>query len=132
MSDKRLFGLVGAETLHDSIDEVYELDIEPNWTLDWPTQIEVEEWSTHPPTDHLPDSTLILDQIGSYTEDEEVDEGWYDDFLKASHDEVVLKLAESVIAELASKITYRMADKVLGRHLLIVVDGGDGQPKWLA
>ena len=135
MAEVLLYGLVGAERLFFDPAEVYENDVEP---LMEPSEkgVEIEEWSTHAPTYHLPHPDHLLEWIGEWTADcGEVDEGWHDGYEKAAKSASIRAAAELLIAEIGAAMDYRMANKHLRSLLLTWDEAGepliDGKPLYV-
>lgn len=86
--------------------------------------VDIDEWSTHPPTAHLPIPEMILDWMIEQGADNETDEGWYEQAARVEHNEDVLTKAQELIDDIADRITYRMADNLLATHRIRITDDG--------
>ena len=100
-------------------------------------EIIIEEWSVRPNTDHLPSPQGLLELIVERAAEEEVDETWADQAQALIDNEPVLELARALIEGMASSIPRHMANEVVGRHRLRLVEivfphGSDGAavPVW--
>ena len=109
-----LYCLPGSETLGLDIESVVE-DLDDG-------EYVVEEWSTHPPSDHLPSPGWVAEQIKEYVSDQgEVDEGCFDKFDDAI--DACTSHLWFVLDRIAMGVRYRMADTKLAEHTVKVKDG---------
>lgn len=128
----RLYGLVGAERLHDDPATVFDSEIEDQFDP-MPERIEIEEWSVTPQRNHLPAADTLLEWVAEWTvENALVDEVWSDHIYDGVALPDVVAATEALLDLLASKNQYRMADKHL-RSLWVTFDEGgepllDGEP----
>lgn len=133
----RLFGVPGAENLHDDIAAAYEVQIEP-WVDDHDRRPRViEEFTVHPPEYHVPPASHIVEWlVERIAEDGEVDEGYYEHLQRTveKHPDV-LAATEVLRATLAALVTYRMADKRVAQHAITWDDAGEplvnGEPMYV-
>lgn len=129
----RLYGLQGAEELHGTPEEVYELEIDPNYEPNPDQRVEIEEFDIHPPRYHLPDVERLLEWIAEWTEEMgEVSEGFNIDSVITKAE--VKSAAEVLLDSIAERITYRMANNHL-RSLWVTWDAKgepmlDGEPMY--
>lgn len=132
----RLYGTVGAETMHVTPESVYESEIEP-WHEDPLTpgkRVEIEEWDVHPPRHHMPCAAALLDWISEWTaENGEVDEYFdLDDVVKRDE---VRQGAEFLLDCIANKVRYRMARTHLRSLWVTWNDAGEpllnGEPMYV-
>jgi hypothetical protein len=126
---RHLYGTVGAETLWFTPAEVYEHDIAP-WLTEIPPKDgkrEIEEHDVHPPQEHLPSATMLLDWLAEWAAEQgELDETGSERFDEATGVEDVKVAAQALIDLIASKVDYRMAKNRL-RSLWLTWDA-DGHP----
>lgn len=131
----RLYGEPGAEHMCFDPAEVYEnLDIEAPLTPDY--TIEIEEWSVSPPTHHMPSAERALEYIVEWTgENGQIDEDANDQWIAASAEPDVVAMMQAALDLLASKVTYRMADKLLRTLTVTFAETGepllDGEPLYV-
>jgi len=122
---KSLFGLPGAECLYPDVASVWEVEIE-GWcedrdgAFDFGSEVVIEEWSVRNPLEALPDADdLILwiqdeaSDCGEWTEDP-----WGNNSLTG--DREVVEAAKNLMALLAAKVTYHMADEKIREHRLVI------------
>lgn len=127
MTEQRLYGVPGAEEMYFDPYSCYESDIDGNFDVLNPQQSFVlEEWSVHPPEYHLPTADRILEWIDEYASDNEVTEGWSDNFPLC--DELVVEHTNSLIRLIASNITFRMADEKIAEHIVTWRDDEEHTP----
>jgi hypothetical protein len=131
---ERLFGLPGAERMYFDIESV-EPD-EPDFYEDRVPWI-IEEWSVLPAVTHLPSAEHVLEYMAEWVgEQGEVDEYGCEHWTDFVTDPEVVAAAENLRTVFASKISYRMADKMLREHLVTWNEAGDplldGQPMYVA
>jgi hypothetical protein len=136
MNTPLLYGLHGAETLFLTAADVYETYIEPaedpaNRDTSWV----IEEWSSHPPTQHLPPADWVLETVVEWIDDDgEVTD--CDDWDDAARHPEVVAACQAMLNLMASKVSYRMADQHL-RDLTVTWDENgepllDGEPMYVA
>jgi hypothetical protein len=135
--DKRLYGVPGAEVLHFDIGACYETDIEP-WLheRDHAPRV-IEEWTCRPVAEHLPPGDWLIDRLLEWVADEGLlDEYGYDAFELACQGEDVMAAAVALRSVIASKVNYRMADKLVAEHSVTWDDADeplvDGEPLYVA
>jgi hypothetical protein len=122
-----------AEELH--IDPA---DVVQQWLDDTDPDVEtrfvIEEWSVHPPSYHLPSRDTLLERIC----EEAYDNEWGEDneeWEAAAREPDVKNAAQTLLDLIASKVSYRMADKHL-RDLQVTPSDDpdnpllDGVPTW--
>jgi hypothetical protein len=131
---ERLFGLPGAERMYFDIESV-EPD-EPDFYEDRVPWI-IEEWSVLPAVTHLPSAEHVLEYMAEWVgEQGEVDEYGCEHWTDFVTDPEVVAAAENLRTVFASKISYRMADKMLREHLVTWNEAGDplldGQPMYVS
>lgn len=95
----------------------------------------IEEWSVAPPRRHLPAADRVLDYICEWVSDNgEIDEDGYDAWSSHADDPDVVAAFDAALDLLASKITYRMADKLVATHVVTFDAAGepllDGEPMY--
>ena len=111
---ERLFGLPGAETMaldpHEVVLNAWE-DGDPSDGGPW----KVEEWDVQEPSAFLPSSSALLEHIvETVAEDhDEADEWFAEDVANAVGRPEVEALTGALLEVIASRITYRMAGKLL-------------------
>jgi len=127
---ERLYGNPGAEQMHRTAEDAYEAEIGLDGALDAPdpggTYV-IEEWSVRRPRTHAPRTDLILSWIvDNITDEGEVDEHVSNQWENAAEDPQVVAAFDAALDLMASKVSYRMAD----RHLrdLTVTYGTNGDP----
>ena len=135
MNRDKLYGLPFAEVLYFDPAEVVE-----KWLAvhddDEPRYFEIEEWSVHPPIYHMPSVDSLLEWIGEWVMDNgEVCEDAPDWWDRALGDGEVGKTAEALLTLIASKVTGRMANKLLRTLQVTPSDDPenpliDGDPTW--
>lgn len=130
MSDKRLYGLPGAEEMYFDPVEVYESEIDGQYP-DQPEKVEIEEWSVHPPSHHLPSVAYLVELLEEWCyESGELTDTIDVSFTSPSVKEAAQKLLDTV----AGEITWRMADKKLALHWVTWAENGepllDGEPMY--
>lgn len=120
MSDQeitRLYGLEHAEVLYRDIDTVWEAELELFADAQSFKPWIVEEWTVHDPKYHFPTAAHVIDQIFEWVDDTgEVSENWSSGLGPHAHE--FIDKAEELIDLMASKVTYRMADKRVATHEL--------------
>lgn len=122
----RLYGVPHAERLFIDPGAVWEFEIEPFFgdaddSLEWV----VEEWTVMPTERAIP----TADDIVEWIEEQARDGDFYteDPFLGGPTNPEVLAAAEALRAEVAKCITWFMADKMVAKHSITIVDG---EPMW--
>jgi hypothetical protein len=86
----------------------------------------IEEWAVMPATSHLPSAEQVLEYMAEWVgEQGEVDEYGCDHWAFGVTDPDVVAAAENLRIVFASKISYRMADKMLREHLVTWNEAGD-------
>lgn len=133
MSEKRLYGVPGAEVLYADPASVYEsqIDGEPQ-----DRTYEIEEWSVAPKLDRVPTAdTIIEDFVERAGDDCCPDEYAYEDLEKAGKHPDVIAAVENARQVFASKINYEYADKHLRTLTVSWDDNGepllDGKPMYV-
>lgn len=114
----RLYGEPGDEQLHDTFDAAVEIAMDRRYP-DESGSLTIEEHSVHPPQEHLPTADHVLEHIQEWVCDSGwslSDEGFYYDTERACSAPEVKQVAERLLAEIAGRITYRMAAKVVATH----------------
>lgn len=126
---ERLFGLPGAEQLHREPAEVWESDIEPHIDDDDRDTWDIEEWTVNEARSHLPSAERVVEWILDQACDD-LDEYGFDAFDNASRESEV----ETMLQAWASRVGYRMADKLVTTHRMTLVDGQpflNGEPLYV-
>lgn len=128
----RLYGSEDAEVLFFDIADVYETDIEP-WVDEHDRRPRtIEEYTVHPAEYHLPAADDIVEHVIEWIADNDVTEGVFDGWETASKHEDVQQAFRDALNLLASKVTGRMADKLVATHTITWDDHGaplvDGEP----
>lgn len=132
----RLFGIPGAERLHLSLQDCYESDIDP-WHDEPDHQPKmIEEWTVAPKRAHLPDASCVVDDIVERCADGyELDEYAVDEIENIGKRDDVKAAADALLDLIASKITYRMAEKLVAEHKVTWTEEGDplidGEPLYV-
>jgi hypothetical protein len=124
MTDEiRLYGMDGWESLYTDLESAVESHLADLYEPKIGDEFVFEEYDTCPVRSHMPSADHILEIIHEWTCDNGcVDEGFHEQMEKAvCDDEVRLKL-DHVLDLIASKITYRMADKQL-REIKVKITG---------
>lgn len=116
MSAYRLYGVPGSEMLHDDLGAAYETQIEPWLDESDRTPRVIEEWTVSPPSAHLPSAADHVERLIEDASESAGGEGYYDSEQHLIHDPDVLAAAEALLAALADRITYRMADRRVAEH----------------
>jgi hypothetical protein len=132
----RLYGLaIASDGLFDSPAGVYEADIEPylGFLLERQSPaMAIDEWTVHPPSYHLPTADAVAEHVYEHACDMEMSEDCDEEYRRVSQDPDVLAAFQSALDLMASKVTYRMADKLVATHTLTwTADGApllDGEP----
>lgn len=119
----RLYGLPGAERLHDDIASVYELELDGMFddghderNGPWV----VEEWTVQDSLHQVPLACDIIERLAEQFSEN----GMYeDDPLPNIHlDPEALALAEALRVYVAKKANFHWADKKVGEHAITMVD----------
>lgn len=112
----RLFGLPAADELESDIDGVVAMLTEPG-------EYEVEEWTCRPPIGHLPTSLDLGEFVAESTTEttEEFDAQVWD----AIYSDEVKAALDVALALIATRVTYRMADRCVATHRIRVTEDGD-------
>ena len=113
-----LYGVPGAE--HLALDPDTVLDCEFDNAAE---EVELEEWTVRPATDHLPRADRLLEWIEETAYDYgEVDEGFSDHLNNIMGREDVRAAASALLELIASKVTYCMADTLVSTTTYVLVD----------
>jgi hypothetical protein len=124
-SPERLFGVPGSEALWDDLGSAYEQQIEPylgDETSRPPWIIE----EVCPPAAHLRSAGDLVDWLVEEASGNAGVDGYYDHTEHLNRDAEIVAAAQALIAALASRITYRVADKRLAEHT--ITWDADGEP----
>jgi hypothetical protein len=130
-STANLFGLPGAETMRDSIADVYESDIEP--FIEWDSDPEwiVEEWTSVPARDFAPDPAVLAQQVAEAVADNMGAEE-FDAFERAATAPDVIAMFGAAIGALVDRVGWRMAGTHVASYAISWTDEGvpllNGQP----
>lgn len=122
----RLYGVPGAEQLHTELAACYESDIDP-WH-DEPANAPrvIEEWTTAPVSAHMPSGDWLITNFLDWVADEGMlDEGGFEHFTAACESADVREAAEHLRTLIGSKVTYRMAEKLVAEHRVTWNEQGD-------
>lgn len=111
----RLYGLPGAEQLRFDIAEVYETEIDAYFDDPDRREWTVEEWTVAPARSHMVDVEGLLEWVDEWAaECGEISEG----FGLPVKDADVVAAAEALLDLIASKVTWRMADRLVATHTI--------------
>lgn len=135
ITEQRLYGLPHAERLHFDPADVVQEWLDDRCDDDTERRFVIEEWSVHPPSYHLPSVATILERICEDAYDNEWGEDsetWENATLKQDD---VRAAAQALRDLIASKVTYRMANKKLRDLHVTPSDDPDnplleGAPTW--
>lgn len=123
----RLYGVPHAEALWNDPAAVYEQDIEPCLHGDEREPRVIEEWTVHPPDYHLPSADRLVEWLVEWAADQgELDWDGAERLEKQAEHVTVTDAAEHLLAALAARITYRMADRRVAEH--VVTWNPQGEP----
>ena len=120
--EERLFWTADAAItgmVEQAIDDWVDLRTDP--IPDGP--IQVERYSTHHPRTHFPDAEDILERILEWAADGEVTEDWCHHADALAEDDQTLAAIELAVDIVASKIDFRMADRVVAIETYERFDG---------
>lgn len=113
-----LYGLADAEELYRDPAHVWESELEPHLEPGTSGDTVIEQWTVHPPVDHLPAPALIVEWILEWTGDQgEVTDGW-PDHTPPPDDPALVAAAEQLRQAIADRVTYRMGKTVVAQHRL--------------
>jgi hypothetical protein len=135
-SEKRLYGVPGAEVLHLDPAAVYESAIDP-WVDEHDRRPwEIEEWTVAEKIDRLMRTVDIVERVVEWTVDDTCpDEQACEDIERAGRDPEVVAAFESARQVMASKLNYEYADKRVATHTVTWDDQGepllDGEPMYV-
>jgi hypothetical protein len=135
MNAPLLYGLPGAEFLDDTAAAVYESYIDVLTDDERGSWMVIEEWSSHPPTDHLPRTEWVLETVVEWIADNgEVSEP--DDWDDAAQHPEVIAACQAMLNLMASKVNYLITHEHL-RDLTVTWDENgepllDGEPMYVA
>jgi len=124
-----LYGVPGAEELHDTPTDCFEADIDPWWDADEEADTEwfIEEWTSLPARHNLPTTDWIIEQAVEWVaENGEITEYAIDAWENAAKHPGVVAAVDAWFDLWASKVGYLMADDHV--RTLTVTRGPDGQP----
>lgn len=131
-SDERLFGTSGAEELYFTLAEAYEAQIDPYCDVEREIPYTIEEWTTKSTRDAFPSVDLLVEWVCETTGDD-LTEGAYDAIERAVGDDLKAEF-DKIFDTWASRITYRMADKLVATHVItwfendLTLPLADGKP----
>jgi hypothetical protein len=123
---ERLFCLPGSGHMGDDPAAVYE-----SWATDGVDRskpLTIEEWDVHPPSFHLPSADSTAEWAAEWAEDNEWDDDGRALWHEASGSPDVVAAFQAALDLLASKIGWRMADKLIATHA--VTWDADGNPRY--
>jgi hypothetical protein len=135
---ERLYGLPHAEHLERDIATVYEGEIEPRWDPDdRPDSVTVEEWTVHPPIEHLPPVDTLLEWAADWASDNaDLDTTGDEQLRDATQPPAVAAAFRHALAVWADHITYRMAKDHVATHTITWDPNGEplvnGAPMYAA
>jgi hypothetical protein len=124
-----LYGVPGAEELHDDPAACFEADIEP-WWEDGDHMVDawqIEEWTSLPARTHLPTTDWIIDHVTEWLADNgDITEPGMDSWERHAKAPDVVDALDAWLDRWASRVGYLYAD----RHVrtLTVTRDPDGQP----
>lgn len=123
--EQRLYGTPGADRMHFEPETVYEeIDSDFDEERGQGHSAIIEEWSVHDPKYHLPAAHVVLEWMDEWVADNgEIGEDYA---LNSAFDEEVIASTRALLDLIASKVTYRQADKHL-RDMTVTWDV-DGEP----
>lgn len=129
-SEQRLYGLPESEDLYFDPASVYESEcepfIDPIEEREAGRSFTIEEWTVHPPQEHLPKVGHVLDFIAEWPDEwGEVSEGYSEHLGKAMDNDDVRAAVQALIDVIASKVTYRMAAEQVATHKVTWDDEGE-------
>lgn len=114
--NERLFGLPHAERMHFDIDSAinevlcdYDQDVKPDSFM-------IEEWTTTSADLWLPSTESTLEWMVESTADEAINEDLFEAYSTAAQHPAVKAAMQQVNMLLASKVGYRMANKMIATH----------------
>ena len=119
--DVRLYGTPDDERLDCDPDEAVQSYLD-GFCGEFPVTITLEEHDTYPPRVHFPSGDYAAEWCAEWSADNDTDEGFGDQAMDAAKDPAVVAAFDAAIDLLASKITYRMADKVTASYEVTITD----------
>lgn len=136
MPPDNLFLLPGSMRAHNSVAEVYEVEIEALLSDHGPRLEEwvVEEWSALPASHFLPDVNWVAELVAEHAADDMGTDHIWDHWEGPSKDPDVLAAFRAAMELMASKVTYRMCHEKIGEHI-VTFDAtnrplADGEPMY--
>jgi len=121
---RRLYGLPSAEQLHAAPAGVWESDLAWRDDLTPGQEFTIEEWSVADPLDGVPLAVAIVENIEEWIWDEGYpwdSDPWGKDDLPHKNP-TVLEATERLREAIAATVTYYMAERKVGGHLLVIPD----------
>src|SRR5690554_4331345 len=98
--ERHLFGTPSAEVMCSDAAECYETEIvpfvEPTEEAAAGRSTTIEEWTSHPPSWHMPTVDRLIEQVVEWAADE-LDEGGYDAYETAGQDPEVAAAFEAAL-----------------------------------
>jgi len=134
--EERLWGVPGAEVLYDDPATCYDAHIGEVTDADTSgTPFRIEEWSAHPPRYHMPCVQTVAAWVAEWVADNgDTNEYGLCDFEAAAVDAEVDAALDAALDVWATKITHRMADRLIATHTVTWDDAGgpllDGDPMY--
>lgn len=120
---ERLYGLPHAEYLYGDPAEVWETEIDGQYDED-ETAWTIEEWTATTAADRIVGGLSIVEGVMEYLCEEMVESG--DAWTDVVGDAEVIAAADALSALIASKVTYRWAEKKVADHTITL--DGEGKP----
>lgn len=130
-TDDRLYCLPDescAEKTPSDVLDVWLVDADPGTH-----QLEVEEWTVHPPRYHLAEVDRLLDWLADDAADGEVSEGYADAVDRAIRESIVFDAADLLLGTLAACMRWREAAHhvaTLRGTVEVDINGRAAEPAW--
>lgn len=117
----RLFGLPDAELLNNSLEDVWAKQIA--WRGEEVGPWVIEEWEELPPKSILMSAEWVAGEIAEMTCDHVSNEAGYAAYSEACRDPEVLRLLDQALTEIANRVTWGQAGKLVAVWDVALVDG---------
>lgn len=132
---QRLYGTPGAEEMHFSVADAYEMQVELDLDDEDRQPCVIEEWTTLPAGSTFLSAAGIVEWLCENAADDSP-EGWYHSIAHLDRDPKVLAAAEALRTALIEQATpYWIADKRVAEHLITWNDAGEplvnGEPMYV-
>ena len=132
----RLYGAPYAEQLYPDPAGAYEAQIEPHLErygalVDHEAKATIEEWTVADQRQFLPSPDTVLEDLCERVADDAVHEYMYERLENIVGTEEIVQAVEAVLALIASKIDFWMAEKHVATHTITWDETGpliDGEP----